>query len=105
MIETVDAFITILAYLITFYPVRLGSNNCLALLRPVAVGDIGHLHYRWLLEEFSSRKNDILELTMCDGKLETGRKKLEATRQGSRVLLVFRLCRLRTDRCSSLLSC
>ena len=48
----------------------------------------GHLHYRWLLEEFSYGKNDILEVTMCDEKLETGRKKLEATRQGSGVLLV-----------------
>ena len=25
--------------LLPFYPVRSGSNNCLALLRPVAIGD------------------------------------------------------------------
>jgi hypothetical protein len=28
-----------LSTLLHFYPVRSGSNNCLALLRPVAIGD------------------------------------------------------------------
>jgi len=43
----------------------------------------GHLHYRWLLEEIGYGKNDILELTICDGKLETGRN---SWRQPDRVL-------------------
>jgi hypothetical protein len=60
---------------------------------------------RWSLKEFSYEKRDILELTMCCWRIGDRTKKLEATRQGSRVRLVFYLCRLRTDRCSSLLSC
>jgi hypothetical protein len=42
---------------------------------------------------------------MCWWIIGDQMKKLEATRQGSGVLLVSHLCRLRTDRCSSLLSC
>jgi hypothetical protein len=40
--ETVDAFITILAYLMIFLPSYLDRfmiEYCLALLRPVAIGD------------------------------------------------------------------
>ena len=48
----------------------------------------GHLHCRWLLEEFSYGKNDILELTICDEKIGDRTEKLDATRQGSGVLLV-----------------
>jgi hypothetical protein len=84
------------------YPVRLGSNNCLALLRPVAIGDFRSptlIGGYW--KEFSYEKHDI---TMCWRRIEDRTEKLEATRQGSGVQLVFCLCRLRTDRCSSLLS-
>jgi hypothetical protein len=87
------------------YPIRSGSNNYLALLRPIAIGDFRSPTYRWLLEWFSYRVNDILKITMCWWITGDRTKKLEATRQGSGVLLVFRLCRLRIDRCSSLLSC
>jgi hypothetical protein len=67
---------------------RFRIKYCLALLRPVAIGDF--------------RSPAII--TMCWWKIGDQTEKLEATRQGSGVLLVFRLCRLRTDRCSSLLS-
>jgi hypothetical protein len=66
------------------YPVRSGSNNCLALLRPVVNGDFwSPTFYRWLLKEFIYEKNDILELTCVDGQLETGQK---SWRQPDRVL-------------------
>jgi hypothetical protein len=37
--ETVDAFITILAYLMIFLPDRFRIEYCLALLRSIAIGD------------------------------------------------------------------
>ena len=67
MIEIVDAFITILAYLLTFPPVRSGSNNCLALLKLVAIGDfrsptfIGGYWKKLAMERMIS-----WNLTMCD---------------------------------------
>jgi hypothetical protein len=49
--------------------------------------------------------DDILEITMCWWIIGDRTIKLETTRQGSGVLLVFCLCRLGTDHCSSFLSC
>jgi hypothetical protein len=74
---------------------RFRIEYCLALLRPIAIGDFRSPAIIGGYWNTLAMKLMIRDQT----------KKLEATRQGSGVLLVSRLCRLRTDRCSSLLSC